>query len=103
MLVLSNDVFQMFLQGECFFADWSDDKISILKGEIHGRAIMDLGLFGVGLWDAEREAVSPFFKGGHHGYPTDVQLGAVKSLVLQKVCCLDGETRKFTLSCTIRC
>lgn len=84
MLVIWSDVFEKFLQGECLFADWSDDEISILKGEIHGRAILDLRLFGVGLWDAKREAVAPFLHGGYHGISMDLPMGDVTSLVAKK-------------------
>jgi len=103
MLVIWSDVFEKFLQGECLFADWSDDEISILKGESHGRAMMDLRLFGEGLWDAEREAVAPFLHGGYHGISMDLPMGDVTSLVAKKVCRLDGENRQLGLQCGLRC
>jgi len=80
MPVIRSDVFKKLLQCERLFADWSNDEISFLKREIHTRAIPDLRLFGVCLWDAESEAIAPFLNGGHHEYTMAIQLGGVKSL-----------------------
>jgi hypothetical protein len=41
--------------------------------------MMDVRLFGVGLWDAESEAVAPFLNGGYHGYTMALLPIAVKS------------------------
>ncbi len=67
MLVVWSDVFKKLLECKRLSANRSDDEISVLKGEVNGRAVTNVRFVGVGLWNAESEAVAPFLHSGNHG------------------------------------
>jgi hypothetical protein len=68
MLVIRLDVFQKCLQRERLFADWDDDKISVLKREVYCGAFMELSFVCKRLGNTEREAVAPFLNSSDHVY-----------------------------------
>jgi len=80
MLVVTCDAVEELFESEGLFANWGDNEISLVKGKVHGRAVVDVSFFCVGLWDAKGKAVAPFLNSCDHGYTMTLPRAQVKSV-----------------------